>query len=247
MALLVTAVLGGFDGFDRPDPWPRGRAHSPGAWGWGLFDGGGRVPLNFWLFGSHYARSKGPSRSKKAPRKRGSRADLVVLLVVPALENCGVLHARLDSGPSAWPAVVVQLPLQNSASAGLDYIWGGPRSPLGTSPPYQHGELASNCRIPRRCRQNFPLRPSIAVVAPYRTLDALLGVGGLLDNPMFLQMGYCFSGLHPERVETPRRYFHQAEHREMILNISNMAKLTCSDKVRRMVCSHSSNHPAGAA
>jgi hypothetical protein len=49
----------------------------------------------------------------------------VVLLVVPALENCGVLYARRDSGPSAWPAVVVRLPLQNSASAGW-ITYGGP-------------------------------------------------------------------------------------------------------------------------
>jgi hypothetical protein len=129
----------------------------------------------------------------------------------------------------------------------MDYIWGAHVRPSGHLRHINTANWRAVAESPRRCRQNFPSRPSIAVVAPYRTWDALLGVGALLGNPMFLQMGFCFSGLHPERVETPRRYFHQAEHREMILNISNRAKLTCSDKVRRMVCSHSSNYPAGAA
>jgi hypothetical protein len=43
--------------------------------GGGLFDGGGRVPLNFWLFGSRQARSKGPSRSKK-PQENVARGQI---------------------------------------------------------------------------------------------------------------------------------------------------------------------------
>lgn len=155
----------------------------PRAWGWGQLGQGGRAPLKFWLLGSHHAPSKGPGDVPRGARKRGSRGDLVLLLLMPALENCGVLHARLDSGPASFLHRSYNYPFKIQSPRDGLYMGAPTLAPRDISALsiWRTGEQLPN-PPGFAARISVPGHP-IAVVAPYRMWDAILRVGFSLKCP----------------------------------------------------------------